>query len=317
MVAQEQLQAILPTNAHEALVRPVEVDHKLQDKKGLAQAAAALLYVTHAIAQAKDSALLKVAPEGSKAPSSAPQPVLPPLSPQIKKDLEAYMEAMELLQEDRAKLKEMAKQLSHMKNVMYGVVEIMNMFQNVEGAKVRSLSAVDNIDSDIRSQVTEGQGSINSITSGKGTGHDGLTPTLKQKLEALRLVLFVKQMQAFIDAHGGAKGLVGKSALAQMQDAINKIKGAFGKDWGNPKDMAALLLSWVHDSHSGTAVPQMKDLQFGFEELNQQVSALSTVTNTNLQFTSEMFKNFLGIDETAMQTYQKFNLQMVQNQKSN
>ena len=245
-----------------------------------------------------------------------PIPPLPVLNPQLSKDLLAYLEAMELLQEMRQKLKEMAAGLKHMKNVMFGVVEIMNMFQNIEGGKIRALSAVDNIASDIRSEVSNAQGGVNAI-AGADNKNGSTTPTKAEIADAKKFLDFINQIQAFIDAHGGAKGVIGNATLKNLQDAVNNIKKQFTNDWGNPKYMAIDILRWVKESKSGKFAPELKNLQFGFQQLNQTVSALSTTTNTNLQFTSEMFKQFLGIDESAMQSYQKGNLQMVQNQRSN
>lgn len=333
MVAQ-QMQAIQPENTidHTAFTSQVEKKEGVESKKRLAHVAAALLYVERVINSSKDSALLKVTPEGKtspKVPSTKPLPLIPPLSPQIKKDLEAYIEAMELLHQDWAKLKAMAKQLGHMKNTMYGIVEIMNMFQNVEGAKVSAFSSLDNVDSDIRSQITGAEGEVNAIAGGKGTGHDGLTPTTKQDLEALKLVLYVKQIQAFMDREGGGSKVIGKATLKNLQEAIDNIKTQFGKAWGHPQEMAAQINKWVYyTSHaSGTGPnqklipahfsPQLRNIQFGFQQANQTVSAMSTSTNTQLEFVSNMFKQFLGIDETAMQSYQKGNATMIQNQRSN
>jgi len=318
MVAQ-QIQAIQPKEME--MAKPVALERQEASKKRLVHAAAALLYVERVINSAKDSALLKVTPEGNtspKAPSAQPQPLIPPLSPQIKKDLEAYMEAMELLQQDRAKLKAMAKQLGHMKNTMYGIVEIMNMFQNVEGAKVSAFSSLDNVDSDVRSQITGAEGAVNAI-AGAGGKTSGVhhTPTIKQDLEALKLVLYVKQIQAFMDREGGKNGVIGSGTLKNLQEAIDNIKTQFGKAWGHPQKMAALIDSWVKGTKGGKFSPQLKNLQFGIQQANQTVSAMSTSTNTQLEFVTNMFKQFLGIDETAMQSYQKGNLTMIQNQRSN
>lgn len=257
-----------------------------------------------------------------------PIPPTPVLNPQLSKDLLAYLEAMEILEEVWQKIKAMAAGLKHMKNVMYGVIEIMNMFQNIEGAKMRVLSSVDNVDSDLRSLVTSSQGAVNAIT-GSQTGKV-ITPNAKQEAEAQKFYDGIQQIQAFIDAHGGAKGIAGDSILKNLQEAINNIKTEFGWKsnkqpgaWGNKKAMAERFLEWARMSRSakdggtGTFSPQLRNIQFGFQQLNQTVSALSTTTNTQLQFTSEMFKQFLGIAASAMESYQKGNLQMVQNQKTN
>jgi|GEM_PF-6423925 len=314
MVAQ-QIQAIQPKEM--TIAKPVALEQQDASKKRLAHVAAALLYVVHVIESAKDSALLKVTPEGSKTPSSAPKPLLPPLSPQLRKDLEAYMEAMELLQQDRSKLKAMAKELGHMKNTMYGIVEIMNMFQNVEGAKVSAFSSLDNVDSDVRSQITGAEGAVNAMAAGKSAGTPGHDPTKKEVAEAAKLVAFVKEIQGFMDREGGGSKVIGKGTLKNLQDAINNIKSVFKTAWGNPTAMAERMNEWTAGTKGGRFSPELKNLQFGLQQANQTVSAMSTSTNTQLEFVTNMFKQFLGIDETAMQSYQKGNLTMVQNQRSN
>ncbi len=235
-----------------------------------------------------------------------PLPLDPPLNPQIKKDLMAYLEAMEMLEDAKKKLKAMAANLSNMKNVMFGVMEIMNMFQNVEGDQVNALSSVDNIDSDLRSQITDGQNAVNGMGSGK-----------QNTAAAQKLIEFVKEMQAFIDAKGGANGVIDDSTLKNLQGAITSIKSQFGKDWGNTQKMSTDISNWMAETKkNGTYPPQLKNIQNGFQELTQTTSALSTTTNTNLQYTTEILKQYLGIDNTAMQAYQKGNAQLIQNQRS-
>jgi len=243
------------------------------------------------------------------------QPPKPVLNPQIAKDLMAYLEAMEMLEDAKKKLKAMAANLSNMKNVMFGVMEIMNMFQNVEGDQVNALSSVDNIDSDLRSQITGGQNSVNDFQGSKN-----------QTAEMQKLIDFVNEMQNFIDAKGGAKGVIDDSTLKNLQAAVNTIKAQFTwpkgsahpgeNDWGNAKKMAYDMSCWEKGTKNGTYPYQIKNIQNGFQELTQTTSALSTTTNTNLQYTTEMLKQYLGIDNTAMQSYQKGNAQLIQNQKS-
>lgn len=235
----------------------------------------------------------------------APEPVL---NPDIAKDLEAYMLAMQMLQEARQKLLAMAAQLKHMKNPMYGVMMIMNQFQEISGDQVRVLSAVDNIDSDIRAEVNDAQGATNSMSGGM--------MSINGKNDAEKLIEFVKQLEAFLKSQSGGNGVIDGATLKNLEDALDSIKKVFGKDWGNPDAMAKDMNTWVNESNNGTYSPELKNLQFAFQELNQSSSALSTVTNTKLQFETQMFQQFLGIDETTIQAYQKTDASMIQNQRA-
>lgn len=235
-----------------------------------------------------------------------PEPVL---NPELARDLEAYMEAMQMLQEARKKLLAMAAQLKHMKNPMYGVMMIMNQFQEISGDKVRVLSEADNVASDIRNAVSNAQGTTNDMAGG--------AISLKNwKSDAEKLIQFVKQLQAFIKYEAGGKGVVDSATLKNLEVALKNIKDQFGKDWGNPAKMAADMNTWFNESQKGTYSPKLKNLQFAFQQLNQSTSALSTSTNTRLQFTTEQYKQFLGIEETTIEAYQKTNAAMVHNERS-
>lgn len=237
-----------------------------------------------------------------------PYDIDPALNPQLRKDLEEYLLDMKLLQEELQKIKKMAAELKHMKNVMYGVMMIMNEFQTYQGQKVKALSDLDNVDSDLRAEVNDGQ-----------EGMNGMSGTNNSASEAKKLIEFVKQIQAFIDreAGKGGKGIIDKATLQNLENAIHSIKEAFGKDWGNAAEMAKDVKWWIEQSKNGKYFPALKNIQDAFQELIGSTSALSTSTNTELDFTTKLFQQFLGIDETTMQSYQKSTASMVQNQRSN
>ena len=235
-----------------------------------------------------------------------------PLSPNMKKDLEAWLEAEMMLQQMREELKKMAAGLSHMHNVMYGVMEIMNDFQNIEGAQIRGLAAVDNLDSDLRGAVTGAQTGFTGAVSGKNTN-----PTMAQKL-----IDEIKEIQAFINYEKdqgllGKKTVMDKATLSNLQSAIDGIKAAFGSSWGNATEMATEAQSWANQSGTGKYNPNIKNVQDNLQTLNQTTSALSTATNTQLDFTTKEFQQFLGIDESAIQAYQKLDSTTIHNQRSN
>lgn len=242
-------------------------------------------------------------------------PVCPVVGKQFYKDLEAYEMAMQLLHKVEKEIKKMASGLSHMKNIMFGVTEIMNEFQNVEGAKVRVSSDVQNIDSDMRKQVTEAQGIINHYQDGvKAKG--SVTPKQKEAME--QLCSLIHTLNDELGMLKNTPSLKASGFVQNMEEGIKSITGAFPRDsWDKPAYMAAWLTIAVRDEDKGKTSPMLKNIQFGFQTLNQTTSALSTSTNTQLQYATDMFKQFLGIDETSMEAYQKLNLQMIQNEKSN
>lgn len=243
-------------------------------------------------------------------------PVCPVVGKQFYKDLEAYEMAMQLLHKVEKEIKKMAAGLSHVKNVMFGVTEIMNEFQNVEGSKVRVQSDVQNIDSDMRKQVTEAQGIINKFQGGVASNPHKITPQEKQAME--HLCSLIHTINDELGMLKNTPSLKASAFVQNMEEGIKSIKDAFKGSWNNPMHMADELVVAVEDeSHQGWYSPMIKNIQFGFQTLNQTTSALSTSTNTQLQYATDMFKQFLGIDETSMEAYQKLNLQLIQNEKSN
>lgn len=290
--------------------------------------------------------------QSSGAQAPGPSPVL---DPNIGNDLQAYLVAQAYLNEMRNKLLAMAAELKHMKNVMYGVVMVMNQFQEVSGAKVRVFSAVENLASDMRSEASGGEGAMNGIFDGgsstqkntDGNGNlsleksglgkdkkpDSIGPPSKDKPvrlkppkpnqnqidEAKKLYEELQQLQAFLDYEKslGKNSVIDANTIQNLQDAITQIKSTFGSSWGDFKKMAQELINWSFESRAGVFSPELKQLQFNFQQLDQGTSAFSTTTNTRLQFEAEQFKQFLGIDETSMQSYQKWDASMIQNQRSN
>ena len=239
-----------------------------------------------------------------------------PLSPNIKKDLEAWMEAQEMLQQMRKKLKQMAAGLSELGgNVMFKVMEIMGMFQNIEGAKVRGLAAIDNLDSDLRSAVSSAQTGFIGSKTGYGGNGDGTKM-------AQQLIDMIKELKTFINyeksqSAQGKKTVVDSSMLKNLSSAITQIQGVYGSAWGNAKEMAGDAYNWVQKAKGGKYAPELKSMQDGLQTLNQSTSALSTSTNTQLDFVTKEFQQFLGIDESAIQAYQKLDASMIHNQRSN
>lgn len=231
---------------------------------------------------------------------------------QINQDLKAWLAAQAALKADEKRIQELALMLTHMKNPLYGVQEIMGAVMDMSGDQVSGLAAIDNLDSDLRSGISNAQGSANSIGGGKATKQD-----LK---EAQQMLKILKDIQAFIDKEEKADKkdqVADPASLKTLQNAINQIKSAFGSDWGDPSKMVAKIHSWIEDAKKGKYESGMKTMMNGFQTLTQTVSALSTTTNTRLQFTTEQFKQFMGIDEDSLQAYLKLISGTINNQRTN
>lgn len=227
------------------------------------------------------------------------------LNPQIEKDLEAWLVAMGELNKAREEIKKLALTIHTFGGIQRVMAEVMNM----QGDRVNTLSAVDNLDSDLRSEVGAGQGVMNGFGGSK----------VDATKEANKLINFVDQLQGFIrEQEGmGKKAVADPADLKNLQSAINNITGAFKTAWGNPKEMGERVEDWIKESKShGTSSPELKSIQDGFQTLNQSTSALSTTTNTNLQFVTEQYKQFLGVYQNINQTWLKLTQNEVSNQRT-
>ena len=85
------------------------------------------------------------------------------------------------------------------------------------------------------------------------------------------------------------------------------LLGAFGSSWGDASKMDSTMATWISDMKSGQNVPDLKNLQDGFQTINQSVSEFSSTTNTQLQFVENQFKQGMGEENSAIQAYQKMN----------
>ena len=253
--------------------------------------------------------LTKLAPPIMPVKSTSMDPIL---NPQIGKDLEAYLEARMRLKMAEAEVKKLAAMLGSMKNVMWGVQEFMAAVMGMQGDQIGGLAAVDNLDSDLRSEVGSGESTFNGIENG-GSNFG------KKVSEAKKLIQLIDQMEAFLkyEKSLGNKSVFGQGAIKNLQDAINSIKSTFGGHWGQPSVMADLIAGWVRAEKKGKYEGPLKTIQDAFQTLNQSTSALSTTTNTQLQFKTNEYKQTMGMDESIIEGYMKSLSAMVNNQRSN
>ena len=120
----------------------------------------------------------------------------------------------------------------------------------------------------------------------------------------------IQQIEQFIkfEQGQGKNSILDQTSLANLQSAIDQIKGAYGPDWGNAGKMDSDMNAWIDDlDKKGQNVLALKNLQDGFQTVNQSVSQFSASTNTSLQYVENQFKQALGEENSAMQAYQKMN----------
>lgn len=226
-------------------------------------------------------------------------------SPRLGKDMAAWERSELRLREDQSMLKKMCAMIGTMKNPLIGAQMVMEQMTNVSGDRVEGLSAASNVDTDLRNQVMGSQTNFN--TGGKMTPKQA-----KEMYNALKkLKVWLENQKAL-----GNKSIMSPDAINNMLDAIKGVATEFGKSWGDPAKMVATMKAWEAKSKGGKSSPDLKNVQDQYQTMNQTVSAFATTTNTQLQFQTEQYKQFLGIFHDVNSTYLKFVGTMVRNQKT-
>ncbi len=229
----------------------------------------------------------------------------PPEGSGINKDMQAWERAEARLKQDEYLVKQLCAMIGSVSNPLDVARMIMMQMTNVSGDQIEGLSAASNVDTDIRNQVMGGQTDFNA--GGKMTAKQA-----KQMYQALnKLKAWLEHQKSL-----GDKSIISPDAIKNILEAIKGIAGQFGKSWGNAKDMAADMSSWENKAKKGKDAPQLKSIQNQFQTINQSVSAFATTTNTQLQYQTEEYKQYLGEFNDVNQTYLKLIGTMIKNQKS-
>lgn len=233
------------------------------------------------------------------------------IDPKTVQDYLNWEMSQEAIQASRKKLQEellqMASAMQH-SNPMFYAQMIMFTLTDEKGQEIGGLSNILNLDTDMRTQVTVAQDAMNSQTPGNTTFKD--MKAFENAIDSLEA--FLKQQQGL-----GSNSPLDQGLIKSMLSAIDQIKTQFGSDWGNIGLMAADWMNWLQQANNGTAAPQINSIQNGLQTLTQSVSALSTTTNTQLQFMVQIFQQILSIVNSAMRTQQEGTSTFVKNQKSN
>lgn len=248
-----------------------------------------------------------------------PNDFAPVLNPQIAKDWNDYEISLEQYKADCEEIKRLAAALASMKNPMFGVQEVMGAVMNMSGDQISSLSSLDNLDTDLRNLLQGAQNGFNGAINDKSDPSNPNEPTSQQTKDGKEILDNIRQLEAFIKWQQslGGNSAFDSGTLNNMLSAINNIKSVFtgNNSWGVPGAMG-WRVNYFASQPNGNYAPELKTIQDGFQTLNQSTSALSTTTNTKLQFTTEQYKQYLGIDQSTIQAYLKLTAAMIQNEKT-
>ena len=232
----------------------------------------------------------------------APSPVF---DPQLDADQAALEQAMllrEQMDEQRKKLLAMAAAIKNPFEAM--VVLMMNVIpseMSEQEAGISELAGSSNIMSDLRRMLADAQ---------KGISDAGNTTDA----EGQALVNFVNQLEAKLNDPNFP---VDPSTKANILDALKDIKDSFGADWGSGAGVAADLNAWGKvDPSNPQPSAFLKDVSNDLQTINQSVSAMSTTTNTQLQFQTEQYKQIMGTFNDMLKTLIQQNATPIQNFKS-
>lgn len=228
---------------------------------------------------------------------------------ELQAELDAYVAAQARLKEDQDEIQKLLAMIAAMKNPLIGAQMLMMDMMQLKGDSVGSLASVDNVDSDLRSILTGAQSNINA-QGGKADSDD--------------MNQFMTTLNSLNDFLEGQKGgdLIDSGAISSMQNAISSIKAQFvdangNSVWGNADQMASAFQGWLNGEQGGTTAPQLGEINSGLQTLNQTTSALSTTTNTNLQYVVQVYQQVEGITNDTMKLYQQLVSSFVHSQRSN
>ena len=193
--------------------------------------------------------------------------------------LEQAILMQQQMDEQRKKLLAMANAIKDPFEAMQVLMlDVIPTEMSEQESGISQLAGSSNIMSDIRNMLAEGQNDI-------GKGGD-TTPA-----QAKAFADLIDQLEAKLNDPNFP---IDPSNRKNMLDAIKDIKAQFGNAWGDGRAMAMDMKTWGIYDKMGQPSQQMKTITNDVQTLNQSVSALSTTTNTQLQFQTEQYKQIMG-----------------------
>jgi hypothetical protein len=253
--------------------------------------------------------------------------MVPQLNPQTAQDWAAYENAINQYGMDLKDIQKLAAMLVHAKNQfgynMYMLMEVEDAVNNKGGDQVGILSATENFDTDLRNLLQDAQNNYNGLLGSNTNNAD--EPTPQEEAMAEKFKQDIDQIQAILDWQGSStckNPIIDKGTIDNISSAIKNIKDACGTYWndapGAPpgSNLASNILQAVSNQNGGQYSPMLKGISDGLQTVNQSVSALSTSTNTKLQFQSEQYKQGLSQLQAVIESETKLTAAMIQNEKS-
>lgn len=247
----------------------------------------------------------------------------------ITRDCEQYKLAEQELKKIRKEIKQLAANLSHMKNIAYGLVTFFDLNSEMGDTKLKVVASVDNFDSGLRTIANKAQGTINQAAqiAKEMAGLKKGSPEW-EKLDG-KLVGKMKDLVSEINQLHGilliakSKGMATADGIKPLIDAIKQVTSSFngnttgGEDhWGATYNMALAFAAASQGPKSGEYSSMWRSLNDGMQQTIQGVSSMSTSANTQLQFESEQYKKSIQMEQTAMQAEQSMTKSAVNNQIS-
>lgn len=254
-------------------------------------------------------------------------PLAPPSEPNgtssIEKDFIEWMQAGGNLKKIEKEMKQLAANLSHMKNIAYGLVMFFDLNSELGDTKMSLTAAVSNFDSDLRTLANGAQSAINQAAQDAKElqGKDISPQKAKQLADDMQkqmglLVKYVKEIKGALQEAKNL-GLATDDSVKPLEDALNQIKSAFGVTWGDNFKMAADIENAIKQADKkGGFDATWRNLSNGMQQTIQGVSSMSTSANTQLQFIAEQYKKSIQMEQTAMQAEQTMTKSAVNNQIS-
>jgi len=251
--------------------------------------------------------------------------MVPQLNPQTAQDWAAYENAIAQYNLELKDIQKLAAMLVHAKGQfgynMYQVMEVVDAVNNKGGDQVGILSATENFSTDLRNLLQDAQNNYNGLLGATNSPDE---PTPQEDAMAEKFKEDIDQIQAILDWQGSPScqnPIIDKGTLNNINTAIQNIKDAAGTTWndlpGAPpgSNLAENIMTAVSNQNGGQYSPMLKGISDGLQTVNQSVSALSTSTNTKLQFQSEQYKQGLGILSDLEQGVEKEMAKYIQGQQ--
>lgn len=236
--------------------------------------------------------------------------------PNLQQDLAAIAQAQQEYEKMKEKLQQMVMLLQSCGNPLIAAQDIMMLTMDMQGQSVTVLAGVDNLASDLRSDITNIESDFNQIGSDITDGQN--TPTEKTEADIAALYAQVDSIEQFLKSQQalGSNSPIDQGNITNMLGQIEALKGPFGGAWDNAVQAYPDVADWFANAWGGQPSPEIQTIENAAQTLDQSVSAFSTTTNTKEQVAGQTYTQEEGIVNDTMKTYMQLVTGFVNNQKS-